>query len=671
MSSSNKSGKYICYVDGLRAFAVSAVLLFHLGFTSVTGGFIGVDVFFVISGFLITRLIVNELEHTGSFNFTQFYYRRIKRIVPALFFTLFCTLIVGLVLFAPSQLRALGRSLAAAALSLSNGLFWLESGYFNATAINKPLLHTWSLGVEEQFYFVWPFILWLVVSKLNQRFLPLTVFALALISFGLNLIFQKSYLTALYYLMPFRFFEFCIGALMVWLIKFRPASKLLTELACALGLGMMLYALFFLSKDTVFPSYNALIPTLGAALVIYAGNARYTGWLFSNRIAVGLGLISYSLYLVHWPIFVFYSYFTANEVHALGTQIVLIVASLAAALFTYYFIEQPFRYAPRDDKKAQRALMLKWIPAIALTAICGGGLYLSHGLQWRIPQLESTPFNKEQIARDYHKAHFGGQGFAYPFGWSYKTEQEAPDIVLLGDSHAQMLQHGLVNKIAKPYHKSVYMAGSSCLILPGLSRLTPGDDWNTICPNVLKHGLAQLKKKPDSILLVSQYWLFQILMATDLTSHQPWHIDLNSSKKSEYRPLLTKLEQLRQLIGTRTLIIIGDVPGAGVRDPFACLTRPLLAKKHCMDKIDTDAQANRKAIHINKILEYFAKQHQNTYFLNPYSVFCRDTICHALSVQGEPYYSDDNHLSEVGSNYLFAKLKPQLLAIIQSDFASI
>lgn len=662
-----KSNGYLNYIDGLRAFAVVVVLLFHLNFPLITGGFVGVDVFFVISGFLITRLIVNELQQTGTFNFINFYCRRIKRIFPALFFVLFCTLIAGLILLAPSHLRALGRSLAAAALSLSNGLFWLESGYFNAASTAKPLLHTWSLGVEEQFYFIWPFILFLVVRQGYKKWLPLTIAVLGVFSLGLNLGFQKNHLTALYYLMPFRCFEFCIGALMVWLIKFRPKWRCVSELSCLFGLGMMLFAVLSFSKDTVFPSYNALIPTLGAALVIYAGSAKYAGWIFANRVSVALGLISYSLYLVHWPIIVFYSYVTAAEITSLSAQCLVILGSILAATFTYYYIEQPGRHSRANERRAQQRLIYKWIPGLALTVCCGLALYLSNGLQWRIPQLKGTQFSQEQIALDYHKAHFGGQGFAYPFGWTHKTTQDSPDIVLLGDSHAQMLQYGLAEEIARPYHKSIYMAGSSCLILPDLSRTTPGDDWNRICPGVLKHALAQLNKKPDSILILSQYWFFQILMASDLNSAQPWHIDLNSVNEHNYLPLLSKLDQLRQLIGKRTLIIIGDVPGAGINDPFACLTRPLLSKERCINKIDTAAQANIKAININKILKDFAKNAPHTYFFDPYAVFCTSTTCHALSAQGEPYYSDDNHLSEVGSKYLIAQLRPQLLPLIAQE----
>lgn len=662
-----KSNEYLNYVDGLRAVAVLAVLLFHLNFPAISGGFVGVDVFFVISGFLITRLIVKELHQTGSFNFINFYCRRIKRIFPALFFVLFCTLIAGLILLAPSHLRALGRSLAAAALSLSNGLFWLESGYFNAASSAKPLLHTWSLGVEEQFYFIWPFILFLVVHQGYKKWLPLTIAVLGLFSLGLNLALQKNHLTALYYLMPFRFFEFCMGALMVWLIKFRPKRNWLCEFACLFGLGLMLFAVLRFNKDTVFPSYNALIPTLGAALVIYAGSAKYAGWLFANRLAVALGLISYSLYLVHWPIIVFYSYVTATEISTLSTQCLLILGSILAALFTYYCIEQPFRHSRAKGRRAQQKLIYQWIPGLAAAACGGLALYLSNGLQWRIPQLEGSQFSPAQIALDYHKAHFGGQGFAYPFGWTHKTKQASPDIVLLGDSHAQMLQYGLAQEIARPYHKSIYMAGSSCLILPGLSRTTPGDDWNSICPNVLTQALSQLKKKPDSILILSQYWFFQILMASDLNSAQPWHIDLSSVNERNYQPLLSKLGKLRQLIGQRTLIIIGDVPGAGINDSFACLTRPALSKERCINKIDTAAQANSKAININKILKDFAKNAAHTYFFDPYAVFCTSTICHALSAEGEPYYSDDNHLSEVGSKYLIAQLRPQLLPLIRQE----
>ena len=607
---------------------------------------------------------VKELNQTGRFSFINFYCRRIKRIFPALFFILFCTWIAGAFLFSPAHFRELGSSIAAAALSLSNCYFWRESGYFNAASEYKPLLHTWSLGVEEQFYFIWPFILFFVATRFNKKYMPLTILMLGLGSLGLNLILQKTRLSALYYLMPFRIFEFCIGALMVWLIHYRPKIKLITELLCLLGVGLMLYSVLAFSKDTIFPSYNALIPTIGAALIIYAGSARYVGSLFSNRISVAIGLISYSLYLVHWPIIVFYSYVTNTEITSWVAQGVVLLSSLLAAVCTYYFIEQPFRRVQAKTRKEQLTLIYTWIPGISLTACLGIALYLSNGWLWRIPGLKQLPFNKEQLAENYHKTHFGGRGFAYPLGWTHQTDAQAADIVLLGDSHAQMLQYGLVNEIADTYNKSIYIAGSSCFILPGLSRVTPGDDWNTICPNVLAQGLKELHKKRDSILILSQSWVFQSMVARDLTSGQPWSLNLNSTKISDYQPLLAKLNELRNLIGDRALIIIGDVPGAGVKDPFSCLTRPAVAKLNCINKIDTTMQSHKSALHINKALAYFAKQNKNTYFLNPYSVFCSDAVCHSLNEQGQPYYSDDNHLSETGSHYLIAQFKSQLMPLI-------
>ena len=661
----HKSNDYLNYIDGLRAFAVVSVLLFHLNFSSIRGGFVGVDVFFVISGFLITRLIVTEMDQTGRFNFINFYCRRIRRIFPALFFIVFCTWVAGVLLFSPNHLRALGGSMAAAALSLSNVYFWLQSGYFSPASEYKPLLHTWSLGVEEQFYFICPLILFLVVTQLNKKFLPSVIIILGSISLGLNIIFQKNHLNALYFLTPCRCFEFCIGALMVWLINFRPKLHWVVDLICLVGLGMMLYSVVQFSDQTIFPSYNALIPTIGAALVIYAGNARYVGLIFSNRLSVAVGLISYSFYLVHWPIIVFYTYFNSAELTSLVSKCTLMLFSLLMALFTYYFIEQPFRRPISKDKKAQFVLIFKWLPVIGFTSCFGFMLYLSNGWLWRVPDLQGFPLSKEQIAQDYHLTHFGGTGFAYPFGWTYKNENKAPDIVLMGDSHAQMLQYGLLNEIAKPANKSIYMAGSSCLILPDLYRTTIGDDWKTICPNVLNQALKKLHEKEDSILILSEYWLYQIIRAIDVTNNQAWDINLNSIKKSDYQPLLAKLEKLRQLIGNRTLIIIGDVPGAGIKDPFSCLTRPQLAKANCINQIDTSATANVKSLNINKILRNFAKKNKYTYFFDPYAVFCTDKICHSLSsIHEEPYYSDEAHLSKVGSTYLIAKLKPQLMPLI-------
>jgi peptidoglycan/LPS O-acetylase OafA/YrhL len=212
-----KKNEYVKHIDGLRAIAVLSVIFFHLNFSLFSGGFVGVDIFFVISGFLITRLIKKEIEATNSFNFLYFYSHRIKRLLPAIFFMFLLTIISDFSLFFPKYFSSFGASLAAAGVSASNFYFWYKSGYFDALDTLKPLLHTWSLGVEEQFYILWPLLMLLILDlKKMKPYFPFFILFLFVISLGLSLIFIQ-HIYANFYLVPFRIFEFAIGAFTVQL----------------------------------------------------------------------------------------------------------------------------------------------------------------------------------------------------------------------------------------------------------------------------------------------------------------------------------------------------------------------------------------------------------------------------------------------------------------------
>ena len=359
--------KYRPHIDGLRSLAVLSVLLFHAGFEDFSGGYVGVDVFFVISGYLITRIIRNEVLETNSFNFSNFYVRRARRLLPALFFTLTLSGIFACLLFSPTYLERFGGSLIYAVASASNIFFWQESGYFDADAAFKPLLHAWSLSVEEQFYLVWPVLLVFLLLKAPKFASRITIFLAGIISLYLNYVFSDGEITLLaklapdaaawfndgastiYFLMPFRVFEFAIGAALVWLIKYQPKNKIVLEPLVAIGLAMIAYPVFTYTEDTLFPSYNALMPCIGAALIIYSGTAKYVGRLLNNPVAVGIGLISYSLYLIHWPIVVFYKYYKFDQL-TFKEQWLICAASIIAAVLMYRFIEQPFRRGAKSAK---------------------------------------------------------------------------------------------------------------------------------------------------------------------------------------------------------------------------------------------------------------------------------------------------------------------------------
>ena len=340
------AARYRPDVDGLRAYAVLAVVLFHVGVPGFGGGYVGVDVFFVISGFLITRLIVDEVRATGGFRFGNFYLRRARRLAPAMLVTFTACFAVAFLIFPAADFERFAGSLVYALLSLSNFYFWQEAGYFDAAALTKPLLHTWSLAVEEQFYLVWPALLVLLLLRLRARWVVAAIVLIALLSLA-----AAQYLLAVdppaaFYLLPARGVELAIGALMVWAVRYPPRDPRLLEPILLLGLAMIAAAVVLFTAETPFPGVASLLPCLGTALAIYAGTARLSGLALRNPVAVAVGRASYSIYLVHWPLIVFTASYTFAEPSG-ATTLGLVAASLVLGGLQYRLVEQRYRYGKR------------------------------------------------------------------------------------------------------------------------------------------------------------------------------------------------------------------------------------------------------------------------------------------------------------------------------------
>jgi peptidoglycan/LPS O-acetylase OafA/YrhL len=342
----NPSRTYEPEIDGLRALAVMVVVLYHAGFKGFDGGFVGVDIFFVISGYLISRNILSDIT-AGTFTFRDFYLRRARRIFPAMFATMLLCAIAGFFIFSPLDLERLGASIVYASAALPNIFFWQESGYWDTSKQFKPLLHFWSLGVEEQFYFVWPFLLLWLHRKIppndGNRILFRFILGLSVISLLLSQYVLTKDSTAAFYLTPFRMFEFGIGAMLIWANPFFDRfSNRVKEALLLFALTAIILSVRKYSETMAFPGFTALVPTLAVAVIIGARKARFTGMLLRNRAAVSIGLISYSLYLIHWPILVFANYYSLEDFSKLETA-GLVLVSVAMAYGMYHFIEQPFR----------------------------------------------------------------------------------------------------------------------------------------------------------------------------------------------------------------------------------------------------------------------------------------------------------------------------------------
>jgi len=337
--------KYRPDIDGLRALAVMMVIVYHVGSEIITGGFVGVDVFFVISGYLITSIIRKEIS-SGSFTYSGFYNRRIKRIAPSLLMVLSSTILASLFILMPDEFIYLIKSSLATLLSISNFLFYYNStSYFSGNADQIPLLHTWSLAVEEQYYLVIPFLISLIISKLRHHELKLFI----VIAICLLLISQYGAMTdksLSYYMLPFRAFELMVGGIAsITLSQYKFESFAKSNILSSFGMLLIVCSALLIDKESLFPGYNALIPCLGAAMVILAGaNQTHTPHLnrfLSLKPVVFIGKISYSMYLWHWPIIALLNYrgieFTAT------LKIVIVLATVVLSIFNYYAFENKLR----------------------------------------------------------------------------------------------------------------------------------------------------------------------------------------------------------------------------------------------------------------------------------------------------------------------------------------
>lgn len=375
--------KYRSEIDGLRALAVLPVILFHAGFEWFSGGFVGVDVFFVISGYLITTIIISEMAE-GKFSIVNFYERRARRILPALFFVMATCLPFAWLWLTPNDLKDFGQSLVAVSTFSSNILFWWESGYFDTAAELKPLLHTWSLAVEEQYYILFPIFLMLTWNLGIKRILILLLIvffiSLGVAIWGTQYATHPKIISGAFFLLPTRGWELLIGVFAAFHLKYNThiKSHTVNQLLSLIGFGMIVYSIVAFDKTTPFPSLYALIPTIGTGLLILCAVPKtFVHKLLSLKFIVGIGLISYSAYLWHQPLLAFARHRFIGEVSEL-ILISLCCASLVMAWFSWRFIEGPFRNRKSFDRKV--IFRLSAI-SILLFSTIGIAVHFTNGLE--------------------------------------------------------------------------------------------------------------------------------------------------------------------------------------------------------------------------------------------------------------------------------------------------
>lgn len=481
---------YRADIDGLRAIAILSVVGFHAFPEWIKGGFVGVDIFFVISGFLISSIIFGNLEK-NSFSYFDFYVRRVKRIFPALILVLTTSYIVGWYWLLPDEFKQLGKHIAAGAGFISNLVLWSEVGYFDNASDTKPLLHLWSLGVEEQFYIFWPLLLG-VVWKFRLNFLAITIL-IAVVSFSVNVFTVTSNPVAAFYSPLSRFWELMIGGVLAYL-TLHKSQNLPKQTNSQPILGVMLIAIAILSVDkgSVFPGWWALLPVLGAFLVI---SAQPTVWvnryLLGNRVLVSIGLISYPLYLWHWAILAFLR-INESGMPSLEDRVIAIVASFFLAWLTYWAVEKPVRYKAKGNVVSIALCLL-----LTLIGFVGFNAFQRGGLSFRLMQISPgvmgvKPDKVKDWRLDQCFLNVDSDRFA-----KNCMEDKKPLIFLWGDSHAAALYPGLKQWQDEYHYGIAQYTSAACKPMMG--------KWfaeQKNCKKINDENLVRVEKiQPDVVFL--------------------------------------------------------------------------------------------------------------------------------------------------------------------------
>ncbi|HRY47651.1 MAG TPA: acyltransferase family protein [Candidatus Paceibacterota bacterium] len=617
-------------VDGLRALAVVAVLLFHAKL-GCPGGFVGVDIFFVISGFLISSLILKEIAK-GSFTLINFWERRIRRILPAVVVVIFATLVAGWFLYLPDDFLALGKSALAQVALVSNVFFYRQAGYFEAGADTKPLLHTWSLAVEEQFYLLYPFFL---VCLVNQKRLgpAAGIAVVGISSLVLSVVGTYTHAWATFYLLPTRAWELLLGA---WLVVMRDrfsAGKLPREVAGWIGLALIYFPLFCYDADTRFPGLAAVPPCLGTALIIYSSQTGLSmvGRLFSLRPLVFIGLISYSLYLWHWPLLVYANYVSAKALTVLQYSLLLGLSVLLAAA-SWKYIETPFRR--RMVFQQRRQVYTFAGTSIASLSVVGLWIIWQQGVPSRLSvhaqRLANARYDRAFLNETTLPKAAAGQFFEL----GGQPTNQPVEIVIWGDSHA-MAVTPVIDELCRRHSKRGVQVT--------VSATAPLLDY------VSKEKWSLREKSPEFASAVVNYIATQRVRNVILAAN--WH---GYPPDESFKNGLFKTARSLMGAGAR-VFILQDVP----KPKFDV---PRIAAITAMRHGDTQLLGNPAELYKTEnastlqILDELSRE--GAVILDPTSYFINSNGLYGVVKDGNALFCDTHHLSVAGARLLSPLFEP-------------
>lgn len=633
--------KYRADIDGLRAIAVAAVVIFHAFPGAIPGGFIGVDIFFVISGYLISTIVFENLEH-ADFSLREFYGRRIRRIFPALITVLIVSLSFGWFSLLADEFSRLGKHIAGGAVFISNIVFLKESGYFDTAADTKPMLHLWSLAIEEQFYLFWPLLV-AYVWKRRFSFLKLTALV-AIVSFAANIYLTERNPTAAFYSPLSRFWELMIGGVLAYVtLHAAQVNGGYKNAQSVCGFVLLTIGFVFVDAGRAFPGWWALLPTLAAFLIISSGPASWLNRnILSNRILVWFGLISYPLYLWHWPLLSFARIVCEAE-PSMELRIALVLTAVLLSWLTYRFIEKPFRSGMHRTGKTM-------VAAALMGCVCAGAALAYFGVlksRNTYPALEAA----SRIGDFEYLADHAGDDRKRP--GIYTINGASQDItVLLGDSHVAQYapRIGELIKGRAGANSAIFAVGGGC---PPIPDVFEDAAIHKKCAEILENGLTLIKQDKVKAIVVGAAWSQYFVDQASYPKNDPADYDyyfLNHGTKEYFRNgrgtelALTGLERLLAALAKhKDVYLLLDNPVGDNFDPHNFLNR------HVFTSTDTpDARRNTKIalpqLQIREKLMDIAKQ-AGVKIIDPMAKLCRDEICARWTIDEQPVYKDGSHLS--------------------------
>lgn len=648
------AARHLPHVDGLRALAVLAVLAFHAAVPGVGGGYAGVDIFFVISGFVITRLIARQ-QAAGEFRLAHFWARRVRRLLPAYAPVLAFVLVATWLTYMPADLLRVGRALAAVSVFASNFLFWQESGYFSAQAELKPLLHTWSLAVEEQFYLVYPLLLPLLL-RAGRGWTRALLLGAAALSLAAAVVVLRIDAAAAFYLLPTRAWELLLGAGLV----FVPAPAMLSAgirgLLAGAGVAAMLAAVVLYDASTPFPGVAALLPCAGAALAIWAGQGgdAVTRALFGNAVAQFFGRISYGLYLWHWPLLAVWRYLHFGTLDWRAGVPLLALATLIAWA-SYHVVEQPFR-----DGRLRRVPAWAIVLAVSGAGLATGALLVrGAGFPQRLPAAARAILAVQRLDRQ-PGCMSGRPAYRAPQdSCRYGAPAAIPDTVVWGDSHAHALVDTLGRRLGLEGRAVRFLGTFACPPVPGVARANVIDTCAAY--NAQAQGWVERTPAIRHVVLMARHPAYLLGPTTAWGPSEGSNetaIRLLPVAGAPDAPLMAGyLARLERNVAALTaagkqVTLVLPVPEVGFSVPEVLALKSLRGDAVAFDR--PRAMYDARAGALRTALTGIARRH-GAAVVDPAAFLCDARRCRTAQ-GGRPLYYDDDHLSPLGMGHLADRL---------------